>query len=65
MLAGLLEISRREVEKMKLTIKEFKGRSELVRPGEKYTCPDALLLWLRVFVMNDKLQFDDASCYTS
>ena len=64
-LAGLLEVSQREVEKMKRTIKEFKEKSDLIKPGEKYTCPGTVSLSLRVFVMNDKLQFDDASCYTS
>ena len=64
-LARLLEVSQREVEKMKRTIKEFKEKSELIKPGEKYSCPGTVSLSLRVFVMNDKLQFDDASCYTS
>ena len=64
-LASLLEISQRDVEKMKRTIKEFKEKSDLIKPGEKYTCPGTLSLSLCVFVMNDKLQYDDASCYTS
>ncbi|CAB4025929.1 Hypothetical predicted protein [Paramuricea clavata] len=63
-LAKRLSINQSEAGKMKCAIKEFQGKAELIKPGEKYTWSGTLSLTMRIFVMNDKLQCDDKSCLT-
>ena len=60
-LSELLSIPQSEAEKMKSAIKEFQEKAELIKPGEKYTCSGTLSPTMRVYVMNDKLQWDDQS----
>ena len=38
--------------------------AKLIKPGEKYTWPGTLSLHMRVYVMNDNLQYDDRACFT-
>ena len=38
--------------------------AKLIKPGEKYTWSGTLSLHMRVYVMNDNLQYDDRACFT-
>ena len=63
-LAKVLHVPQSEAEKMKSSVEEFHRKAELIKPGEKYTWDGTLSLTMRVYVMNDKLQFDDQPCFT-
>ena len=64
-LAGILHISQIEAEKIRSSIQEFQKKAKLIMPGKNYTCDGTLSQTMRVYVMNDKLQFDDQLCVTS
>ena len=38
--------------------------AKLIKPGEKYTWSGTLSLHMRVYVMNDNLQYDERVCFT-
>ena len=63
-LAKALRISREEVERIQKQVKDFQKNSELIKPGEKYTWSGSLSLTMTVYVMNDKVQFDQRACFT-
>ena len=63
-LATALGISREEAEKIQKQVKDFQKNSELIKPGRKYTWKGSLSLTMTVYVMNDKLQFDQRGCFT-
>jgi len=65
--AGLgiaLGISEQQAEKIQKLVKDFQEKSQLIKPGEKYTWSGSLSLTKRVYVMNDKLQTDNRGCFT-
>jgi hypothetical protein len=41
-----------------------RASAKLIKPGEKYTWSGTLSLHMRVYVMNDNLQYDDRACFT-
>ena len=45
-------------------LKTDRASAELIKPGEKYTWSGTLSLHMRVYVMNDKLQYDEQVCFT-
>ena len=63
-LATALRISREEAERIQKQVKDFQKNSELIKPGEKYTWSGSLSLTMTVYVMNDKVQFDQRACFT-
>jgi len=63
-LSMILNISRGETEQIQKEVKDFQTKSQLIKPGEKYTVKGTLSLTLKYYVMNDKLQFDEIACYT-
>ena len=44
--------------------KQDRTSAKLIKPGEKYTWSGTLSLHMRVYVMNDSLQYDDRACFT-
>ena len=63
-LAEALNISRQEAEKIQKQVKDFQKNSKLIKAGRKYTWSGSLSLTMTVYVMNDKLQFDQRACFT-
>ena len=63
-LATALSISKEEAERIQKQVRDFQKNSELIKPGEKYTWSGSLSLTMTVYVMNDKLQFDQKACFT-
>ena len=63
-LARVLRVPRSEAEKMKSSVEEFHRKAELIKPGEKYAWDGTLSLTMRVYVMSNKLKFDDQPCFT-
>jgi len=63
-LATALNISKEEAEKLQKQVKDFQNNAELIKPGGKYTWSGTLSLTKTVYVMNDKLQFDQRGCFT-
>lgn len=63
-LATALNISKEEAEKIQRQVRDIQKHSKLIKPGEKYTWSGTLSLTMEVYVMNDKLQFDQRACFT-
>ena len=63
-LARILKISKGEAERLQKQVRDFQDSAELIKPGGKYTWSGSLSLTMTVYVMNDKLQFDQRACFT-
>ena len=63
-LAEILNVSKDKAAEIQKHVKDFQEKSELIKPGRKYTWSGSLSLTMRVYVMNDKLQCDDRACFT-
>ena len=63
-LASALRISEEESERIQTQVRDFKNNAKLIKPGEKYTWSGTLSLTKTVYVMNEKLQFDQKGCFT-
>ena len=63
-LSTALGISREEAEKLQKQVKDFQASADLIKAGQKYTWSGSLSLTMTVYVMNDKLQFDQRGCFT-
>ena len=60
LIGKLLLVGMNEAEKRKTD----RALAKLIKPGEKYTWSGTLSIHMRVYVMNDKLQYDDRVCFT-
>ena len=45
-------------------LKTDRASAKLIKPGEKYTWSGTLSLHMRIYIMNDKLQYDEQVCFT-
>jgi len=63
-LANTFKISEEEAKRIQTQVRDFQNNAKLIKPGEKYTWTGSLSLTMTVYVMNEKLQFDQKGCFT-
>ena len=64
-MSTILGVSREEAEEIKKKVKKFQeSADEVLEPGEKYIFKGSLSLTMKVYVMNENLQFDSKACWT-
>ena len=61
----ILGVSREVAEEIKKKVKKFQESADKVlEPGEKYIFKGTLSLTMKVYVMNENIQFDSKVCWT-
>lgn len=63
-LKEILNVPKDKAAEIQKHVRDFQQKSELIKPGSKYTWSGTLSLTMRVYVMNDKLQCDNRACFT-
>ena len=63
-LSTYFDISKDEAEQLQKRVKDFREKAKLIKPGESYTWSGSLSLTMTVYVMNEKVQFDQRDCWT-
>ena len=63
-LSNYLDISKNKAEQLQKRVKDFREKAKLIKPGKSYTWSGSLSLTMTVYVMNEKVQFDQRDCWT-
>ena len=63
-LATAFKISEEEAQRIQTQVRDFQNNAKLIKPGERYTWKGSLSLTMTVYVLNEKLQFDQKGCFT-